>query len=58
MASTADISVSRDRYNEFMAAWGQENMDRSNQTVRDLYNNIREIQGTYMLRRLEMNTGE
>ena len=58
MAATSDISVSQDRYNEFMAAWGQENMDRSNQTVRDLYNNIREIQGTYMLREIEMNTGE
>lgn len=45
---------SRERYNEFMKAWGEENMDNSNETVRELYNEIREIQGEYMIREVIM----
>jgi hypothetical protein len=38
-----------------MAAWGESNMESSNKTVRELYNNIRKIQGTYILREIKMN---
>ncbi len=44
----------RERYNEFMEAWGQENMDNSNETVLELYNEIREIQGEYVIREIMM----
>ena len=41
-------------YDKFMEAWGNSNMESSNQTVRELYNKIREIKGTYILRELKM----
>ncbi|MFO7764105.1 MAG: hypothetical protein R6V61_10265 [Wenzhouxiangellaceae bacterium] len=50
--STEMIGPSRERYNAFMEAWGDENMDASNEKVLDLYNEIREIQGEYMLREI------
>ena len=48
MPNTAALAPSRERYNEFMEAWGQENMDASNEKVLELYNEIREIQGEYL----------
>ncbi|QIQ86944.1 hypothetical protein [Erythrobacter sp.] len=48
------LTPSKERYMEFMKAWGEANMDASQETVRELYNEIREIQGTYMLRELKM----
>jgi hypothetical protein len=53
--NTAAMAPSRVRYNEFMEAWGNENMESSNETVLELYNEIREIQGEYMLREITMN---
>ncbi|WP_376696746.1 hypothetical protein [Wenzhouxiangella sp. EGI_FJ10305] len=50
--STEMMAPSRERYNEFMEAWGQENMDASNEKVLELYNKIREIQGEYLLREI------
>ena len=52
--NTAAMAPSRERYNAFMEAWGQENMDASNEKVLELYNEIREIQGEYMLREITM----
>ena len=52
MASTADIAPNRERYNEFMAAWGEANRDMSNEKVLELYNKIRRIQGNYLLREI------
>jgi hypothetical protein len=49
-----NMQPSRQRYDQFMAAWGQANIDSSNQTVIDLYNEIREIQGVYLVREVEM----
>lgn len=49
-----NLQPSRERYNAYMAAWGRANIDRSNQTVIDLYNEIREIQGVYLVREVEM----
>jgi len=46
------MGPNRERYNEFMKAWGEENMDNSNETVLELYNEIREIQGEYMIREI------
>lgn len=50
--STEMTGPSRERYNEFMEAWGKENQDASNEKVLELYNEIREIQGEYMLREI------
>lgn len=50
--STEMMAPSRERYNAFMEAWGQENMDASNEKVLELYNEIREIQGEYLLREI------
>jgi hypothetical protein len=52
--STEVLGPSRERYNAFMEAWGNENMDATNETVRELYNNIREIQGEYMTREITL----
>lgn len=52
MAGTADTAPNRERYDEFMEAWGRENMDQANETVLELYNKIRRIQGTYLLRKI------
>jgi len=50
--STEMMGPSRERYNAFMEAWGNENMQASNEKVLELYNEIREIQGEYMLREI------
>ena len=52
--SMATLDADKAEYDKFLAAWGQENMDSSNQTVLDLYNKIRKIKGTYLLRELKM----
>jgi hypothetical protein len=52
MASTADIAPNRERYEAFLEAWGQANIDQSNETVLELYNKIRRIQGNYLLRKI------
>ncbi|MEE4351076.1 MAG: hypothetical protein V2J26_12685 [Pacificimonas sp.] len=52
--STAMIGPSKARYDEFMEAYGQANIDSANETVLKLYNEIREIQGVYMMREVEM----
>ena len=49
---TDDIAPNRKRYEEFLEAWGQANIDQSNETVRELYNKIRRIKGTYLLREI------
>jgi hypothetical protein len=51
----AELDADKAKYDEFMAAWGESNMESSNKTVRELYNNIREIKGTYILREIKMN---
>lgn len=52
MSSTADIAPNRERYEAFLEAWGQANIDKSNETVLELYNQIRRIQGNYLLREI------
>lgn len=52
LPSTEMTGPSRERYNAFMEAWGRENQESSNETVRELYNQIREIQGEYMIREI------
>jgi hypothetical protein len=52
MASTDDIAPNRERYEKFLEAWGQANMEQSNETVLELYNKIRRIQGNYLLRKI------
>lgn len=54
MESTDDIAPNRERYNEFLEAWGQANLDQANEKVIELYNKIRRIQGNYLLRRIDV----
>lgn len=54
MESTDDIAPNRQRYDEFLEAYGQANIDSANETVLELYNKIRRIQGNYMLRKIEV----
>lgn len=54
MASTDDIAPNRERYMKFLEAWGQANIDQSNETVLELYNKIRRIQGNYLLREITL----
>lgn len=53
--SMASLTADKARYDAFLKAWGKQNLDASNKTVRELYNNIRKIKGTYVLRELKMN---
>ncbi|MDP3674313.1 MAG: hypothetical protein Q8R44_04355 [Novosphingobium sp.] len=53
--SMASLTADKARYDAFLNAWGKQNLDNSNKTVRELYNNIRKIKGTYVLRELKMN---
>lgn len=52
--SMGSLNASKAEYDRFMEAWGQENMDSANETVREVYNKIRKIKGTYILRELKM----
>jgi hypothetical protein len=54
MESTADIAPNRERYEAFLEAYGQANIDQGNETVLELYNKIRRIQGNYLLRKIEL----
>lgn len=53
--STEMIAPSKERYLAFLEAYGKANIDRSNTTVLELYNKIRKIQGTYMLREVNLS---
>lgn len=50
-----NLQPSRARYDEFIAAWGEANMQNSNETVVNIYNEIREIGGVYLTREIEFN---
>lgn len=52
--SMGSLNANKAEYDRFMKAWGQENMDSANETVREVYNKIRKIKGTYLLRELKM----
>ena len=54
MESTDDIAPNRERYEAFLEAYGQANIDEGNETVLELYNKIRRIQGNYLLRRIDV----
>lgn len=53
--SMASLTADKARYDAFLKVWGKQNLDSSNKTVRELYNNIRKIKGTYLLREIKMN---
>ncbi|KUO56177.1 MAG: hypothetical protein APF82_10380 [Sphingomonadales bacterium BRH_c42] len=53
--SMASLDADKAEYDKFMAAWGAANQEASNRTVIELYNKIRKIKGTYILRELKMN---
>ncbi|MEO0642288.1 MAG: hypothetical protein AAFY47_02580 [Pseudomonadota bacterium] len=50
----ASFAPSKENYMKFLEAYGKANIDQGNTTVLELYNEIREIQGTYMLREMKM----
>ena len=52
LEGTDDIAPNRERYEKFLEAYGQANIDKSNETVLELYNKIRRIQGNYLLREI------
>ncbi len=52
MAKTEDLAPNKDRYYEFMKAWGEENQEQSNETVIELYNEIRELSGSAIVREI------
>ena len=52
--SMASLDADKAEYDKFMDAWGKANQASSNKTVLELYNNIRKIKGTYILRELRM----
>ena len=54
MESTDDIAPNRQRYEKFLEAYGKANIDQANETVLELYNKIRRIQGNYLLRKIEV----
>ncbi len=55
MANTGDTGPNKARYDEFMKAWGEANIEQSNKTVRELYNKIRTIKGVYLLREIDIS---
>ena len=52
--STEALAPSKERYLAFLDAYGKANIDQGNKTVLDLYNKIRKIQGTYLLREVKL----
>lgn len=53
--SMASLDADKAEYDKFMDAWGKANQESSNKTVLELYNKIRKIKGTYLLREIKMN---
>ena len=49
---TEDLAPNRERYQKFLEAYGQANIDKANETVLELYNKIRKIKGNYLLRKI------
>jgi hypothetical protein len=52
MEGTQDLAPNRERYEKFLEAYGQANLDQANETVLELYNKIRKIKGNYLLRKI------
>ncbi len=52
--NTEMIAPSKERYMAFLDAYGKANIEQGNTTVLELYNKIRKIQGTYMLREVNL----
>lgn len=50
----ASLDPDKAEYDKFMEAWGKANQESSSKTVRELYNKIRKIKGTYILRELKL----
>lgn len=50
----ASLDADKAEYDKFMDAWGRANQESSTKTVIELYNKIRKIKGTYILRELKM----
>lgn len=53
-ANTTDLAPNKERYDAFMAKWGQENADASTDFAQKNYPAMREITGQYQLRKIEL----
>lgn len=53
--NTEALGPSKERYMAFLEAYGKANIDAGNKTQIEVYNKIREIQGTYLLRKVTFN---
>ncbi len=53
--SSEMLAPSKERYMAFLDAYGKANIEQGNKTVLELYNKIRKIQGTYLLREVVLN---
>lgn len=49
---TSDLTPSRERYLAFMQEYGEQNQDRDQTVVRDVYNKIRKLTGQYKVREI------
>jgi hypothetical protein len=52
--NTEMLGPSKARYMKFLDEYGKTKIDQSNKTVLELYNRIRKIQGTYILREMKL----
>lgn len=53
--NTEALGPSKERYLAFLEAYGKANIDSGNKTQIEVYSKIREIQGTYLLRKVIFN---
>lgn len=52
--NTEMLGPNKARYMKFLEEYGKTKIDQSNKTVLELYNRIRTIQGTYILREMKL----
>lgn len=52
--NTEMLGPNKARYMKFLDEYGKTKIDQSNKTVLELYNRIRKIQGTYILREMKL----
>jgi hypothetical protein len=53
-ANTADLAPNKERYEAFIAAWGQANADASTDYAQKNYPGMRELTGEYMMREITL----
>ena len=54
MANTSDLAPNKERYDAFIEAWGQANVDASTVYAQKNYPGMRKITGQYMMREITL----